>query len=127
MNINFIARVLLSLLFLISGSKSITTGDIQGSVNYVKSVNWPFAKISVILSIVLKIFIAYSLIVNKYLQYSIPMAIIFLLIVMYLFNNPFSKSNKLWMFLSLCGVIGGLLLLYPKDKFNILNIFDMQY
>jgi len=125
MNINFIARVLLSLLFLISCSKSITTGDIQGSINYVKSVNWPFAKISVILSIVLKIFIAYSLIVNKYLQYSIPMAIIFLLIVMYLFNNPFSKPNKLWMFLSLCGFIGGLLLLYPKDKFNTLNVFNV--
>ena len=115
MNINLISRGLLSLMFLVSGYKSIT-GDIEGSVNYVKSVNWPFPKLSVILAIILKLFVPYSLLTNNYLEYSIPLAILFLVIVMYLFNNPLSNPDKLWMFLSLCGVIGGLLLLYPNDE-----------
>ena len=114
-NINFLSRFLLSLLFLVSGLKS-ATGTIEGSVNYVKSVNWPYARLSVILSIILKLFVAYSILTNNYLEYSIPMAIIFLIIVMYLFNNPIKKPDKIWMFLSLCGLIGGLLLLYPIKK-----------
>lgn len=35
---------------------------------------------------------------------------------MYLFNNPLTNPDKLWMFLSLCGLVGGLLLLYPNDE-----------
>ena len=115
MNINFISRFLLSLLFLVSGFKSVT-GDLEGSVNYVKSVNWPFARLSVILSIILKLFVGYSILTNNYIKYSIPMAIIFLIIVMYLFNNPITEPKKLWMFLSLCGLIGGLLLLYSNSQ-----------
>ena len=115
MNINFISRFLLSSLFLVSGYKSLT-GGIEGSVNYVKSVNWPFARLSVILATILKMFVSYSLLTNNYLQYSIPLAILFLIIVMYLFNNPLTNPDKLWMFLSLCGLIGGLLLLYPNHK-----------
>ena len=115
MNINLISRGLLSLLFLVSGYKSIT-GDIEGSVNYVKSVNWPFARLSVILATILKFFVPYSLLTNNYLEYSIPMAVMFLIIIMYLFNNPLTNPDKLWMFLSLCGLVGGLLLLYPNDE-----------
>ena len=70
MDINLVSRFLLSLLFLVSGYKS-ATGDIEGSVNYVKSVNWPFARLSVILATILKMFVSYSLLTNNYLQYSI--------------------------------------------------------
>ena len=115
MDINLISRVLLSSLFLVSGYKSLS-GGIEGSVNYVKSVNWPLARLSVILATILKMFISYSLLTNNYLQYSIPLAIVFLIIVMYLFNNPLTNPDKLWMFLSLCGLIGGLLLLYPNKQ-----------
>ena len=115
MDINLISRFLLSLLFLVSGYKS-ATGDIEGSVNYVKSVNWPFARLSVILATILKMFVPYSLLTNNYLEYSIPMAVMFLIIVMYLFNNPLTNPDKLWMFLSLCGLVGGLLLLYPNNE-----------
>tara|TARA_B100001094_G_C18133657_1_gene773729 strand:- start:494 stop:838 length:345 start_codon:yes stop_codon:yes gene_type:complete len=113
MDIDLLSRILLSLMFGVSAYKTLSSG-FEGSINYVKSVNWPMPELSVYLSFGLKLFVVYSLIMNKYLEYSIPLIILFLLIVMYLFNNPIKNPEKIWMFLSLCGFIGGLLLLYPN-------------
>ena len=42
--------------------------------------------------------------------------------LLFVINNPFIDSSKLWMCLSLLGVIGGLLLLCPKVDLSIPKI-----
>ena len=54
--------------------------------------------------------ISYSLITNKHKKIAIPMLLVFLVSVIVVFNNPLLDESKLWMFLALLGVMGGLLL-----------------
>lgn len=109
-----IARLLLATMFIVSAFKGLT-GGFQGSVGYISSYGLPFPTILAAAGLFSKIFGSYSLITGQYEKYGIPLLILFTLIVLVIFNNPFVDSSKMWMALALLGVVGGLLLVY-KDR-----------
>ena len=111
--LNLLGRILLSLMFALSVLKNLT-GGFKGSVELVKSVKVPLPELCVIIGMIIKGFGAYSLITNKHKNIALPLLIGFLLIVTVIFNNPIKKPEKKWMFMSLLGVMGGLLIVYDS-------------
>lgn len=107
----FIARILLSLLFLVSIIKNIT-GGYKNSIKYAKLNKIPYAELNVIMGLIIKTLGVISLISGLLMEYIIPLLIIYLIIVIIIFNNPLKQKDILWKFLSLLGVVGGLLLVY---------------
>ena len=115
MNINFLARILLSSMFALSVFKNLT-GNFGGSVKYVISKNLPFPELLVLSGMIIKALGAYSILTKKYTNIAIPLLILFMITVIIVFNNPIKNPDKLWKFMSLIGVVGGLLLIYESDK-----------
>ena len=111
----FVGKILLSLMFIISVYKNIN-GGFNGSVSYVKSINFPLPMISVILGLIIKCFGVYSLLTGHYVNIALPLLIGFTILVTILFNNPIKNKDKYWMFFSLLGVIGGLAIVYDIEK-----------
>ena len=113
--IYYLAKILLSLMFIVSVYKNIT-GGFKSSVSYVKSINFPLPTISVILGLLIKIFGVYSLLTGNYVNIALPLLIGFTILVTILFNNPLKHKDKIWMFFSLLGVIGGLGVVYDMER-----------
>ena len=113
MIIEKIGRVLLSLMFALSVLKNIT-GGFNGSVEYVKKLNFPLPVLSTLLALVIKGLGAFTLITGYKEKIILPFLIGFLLLITILANNPIQYPDKKWMFFSLLGVIGGLLIVYSK-------------
>lgn len=116
--VTLIGRILLSSMFIMSVINNLT-GGFKGSVAYVKSINFPLPEVSVIGGMIIKSLGAYSLITGHLSQYILPLLIGFVILVTILFNNPLKKPDKLWKFMSLLGVIGGLLIVYQIDTNNL--------
>ena len=110
----FIARILLASMFALSVFKNLT-GGFKGSVNYVKSINFPLPEASVVGGMIIKSLGSYSLITGHLSEYALPLLIGFVILVTILFNNPFKDPKNLWSFMSLLGVIGGLLIIHQID------------
>ena len=108
-DLKLVARLLLASMFVVSVSKSLM-GGFPGSVEFVKSKNLPFPMVLALAGLLIKAFGSYSLITNKHKKIAIPMLLVFLVSVIVVFNNPLLDESKLWMFLALLGVMGGLLL-----------------
>ncbi len=113
--IYYLSKILLSLMFIVSVYKNIT-GGFKGSVAYVKSINFPLPTLSVILGLIIKIFGVYSLLTGNYVNIALPLLIGFTILVTILFNNPLKHKDKFWMFFSLLGVIGGLGVVYDAER-----------
>lgn len=109
-----IGRVLLSLMFALSVLKNIT-GGFNGSVEYVKKLNFPLPVLSTFVALIIKALGAYSLITGYKEKIIIPFLIGFLVLITILANNPIQYPDKKWMFFSLWAVIGGLLIVYSNS------------
>ena len=109
-----LSRILLSLMYSVSVYKNLT-GNFKNSIEYVKSINFPLPKLSVIIGLLIKSFGVYSILTGHYTNIALPLLISFTILVTIMFNNPLKNPNKIWMFLALIGVIGGLLMVYNKD------------
>ena len=110
----YIGKILLSAMFALSVFKNLT-GGFKGSVEYVKILKFPFPVLSTLLATLIKAFGVYSLLTGKMEYIALPLLIGFLILITILANNPISYPDKKWMFMSLLGVIGGLLIIYSKQ------------
>ena len=109
----FIGKILLSLMFALSVFNNIN-GGFKGSVEYVKILKFPFPFLSTLIATLIKAFGVYSLLTGKFQKIALPLLIGFLILITILANNPIKYPEKKWMFMSLLGVIGGLLMVYSK-------------
>lgn len=106
--LKFISKILLSLMFIISVIKNLT-GGFSGSVKYIASKNLPLPTLLAIGGLIVKSLGVFSLLTGKLKKYFLPLLIVFMITVMIVFNNPIEDSKNLWKFLSLVGVVGGIL------------------
>ena len=111
--INYLGKILLSSMFALSVLKNIT-GGFNGSVELVKKLKFPFPVLSTIIAAFIKAFGAYSLLTGQYIKIALPLLIGFMILITILANNPITYPEKKWMFMSLLGVIGGLLIVYVE-------------
>ena len=111
--INYIGRLLLSSMFVLSVYKNLT-GGFNSSVELVKKLKFPLPVASTICAMIIKAFGAYSLMTGQYKNIALPLLIGFMILITILANNPISFPEKKWMFMSLLGVIGGLLIVYVE-------------
>ena len=117
MNTGLLARVLLAAMFVVSAFKGLT-GGLSGASGYIASKGLPFPTLLAVLGLVAKLFGSYSLVTGQYEEYGLPILMLFVVIVLVVFNNPFQDPSKMWMSLALLGVLGGLLLVYNKSNSN---------
>lgn len=125
MSLNFLARILLSLMFGVSVYKNLT-GGFSDSVKYVASKNLPNPNVLVALGMMIKGLGVYSILTGKYNNIALPLLIIFMITVLVLFNNPMKNPDKLWKAMSLIGVIGGLILVYKGSPKDCINPFSLS-
>ena len=110
----YVGKLLLSAMFAVSVFKN-ATGGFKGSVEYVKKLKFPLPFWSTLVATLIKAFGAYSLITGHMEEIALPLLIGFLVLITILANNPFTYPDKKWMFMSLLGVIGGLLIVYSEQ------------
>lgn len=108
--IQLLARVLLAAMFAVSAIGNVL-GGFPSSVQYVASKQLPAPTMLAALGLLIKIVGSVSLISGKYMHLTVPLLLVFLVTVTVIFNNPLSDPSKKWMFFSLLGNMGGLLLL----------------
>ena len=109
-----IGRVCLSIMFLLSVGNNLT-GGFQKSVNLVKKLNFPLPVLSVIGGLIIKFLGSMSLIFGYKETIILPFLIGFLILITILANNPIQYPEKKYMFFTLIGVIGGLLIVYNNS------------
>ena len=109
-----LGKTLLSLMFFFSVFTNLS-GGFKDSVNRVESVYFPFPTAAVIIGMIIKLLGSISLVTGFMKELLLPILIIFLILVTIIFNNPLKYKNKLWMFLSLLGNIGGLIICYSIE------------
>lgn len=107
--VHLLGRVLLASMFFVSALMSGLDG-LKGSTALIASKNLPFPFVLALLGFVAKLLGSVSLITNTYTQYGVPLLILFLIIVIVLFNNPVQDPSKKYMFSALVSVLGGLIL-----------------
>ncbi len=108
-------RLLLAAMFVVSAFKGLT-GGIGGATGYIKSKGLPMPAVLAVAGLVAKIFGSYSLITGQYEEYGLPILMLFVIVILVVFNNPFTDSSNMWMALALLGVLGGILSVYNKRK-----------
>ena len=104
-------RLLLAAMFVVSAFKGLT-GGIGGATGYIKSKGLPMPAVLAVAGLVAKIFGSYSLITGQYEEYGLPILMLFVIVILVVFNNPFTDSSNMWMALALLGVLGGILSVY---------------
>lgn len=112
---DLIVRLLLAAMFVVSAFKGLT-GGIGGATNYIKSKGLPMPAVLAVAGLVAKIFGSYSLITGQYEEYGLPVLMLFVIIILVVFNNPFEDPSNMWMALALLGVLGGILSIYNNRK-----------
>tara|TARA_B100000902_G_C27172428_1_gene844530 strand:- start:448 stop:795 length:348 start_codon:yes stop_codon:yes gene_type:complete len=112
---DLMVRLLLAAMFVVSAFKGLT-GGIGGATGYIKSKGLPMPAVLAVAGLVAKIFGSYSLITGQYEEYGLPILMLFVIVILVVFNNPFTDSSNMWMALALLGVLGGILSVYNKRK-----------
>lgn len=114
---DLIARLLLAAIFIVSAFKGLTGGLLlPGATEYIKSKGLPMPAVLAVAGLVAKIFGSYSLITGQYEEYGLPILMLFVIVILVVFNNPFTDSSNMWMALALLGVLGGILSVYNNRK-----------
>ena len=111
--IHYIGKLLLSVMFSLSVFKNLT-GGFAGSVELVKKLKFPLPFLSTLVATLIKAFGAYALITGHMEHIALPLLIGFMTLITILANNPITYPDKKWMFFSLIGVIGGLMVVYSE-------------
>lgn len=115
--IKLVGRLLVASMFLISAIQSLLDG-FKSATSLIASKNLPFPFVLAVLGFVAKLLGSVLLITPRFKLQGASLLIVFLLTVMFLFNNPIKDPSKLWMFMALVSVIGGLLLSMDIDHYR---------
>ena len=114
---DLIVRLLLAAMFVVSAFKGLS-GGLGGATGYIKSKGLPFPAVLAAAGLIAKILGSYSLITGQYEEFGLPILMLFVVIIIFVFNNPFTDPSKMWMALALLGVLGGILSVYNNKKDN---------
>ena len=104
----FFGRVLLSLIFVLSGVGKLV--DHAGTVGYISSVHAPMPELAYWIAVIIEVGFGFALLVGFKARFSAFGLAVFTLAAAFLFHNNFSDQIQMIMFLKNITIIGGLLL-----------------
>ena len=119
--ITFIGRVLLSLIFVLSGAGKLA--DHAGTVGYIASVHAPMPQLAYWIAVIVEVGFGLALLVGFKAKFAAFGLAVFTLAAAFLFHNNFADQIQMIMFLKNITIIGGLLLIvaYGAGGFSVDN------
>ncbi len=118
-NTTFVARVLLSLIFIMSGLGKIAAP--AATIGYISSVGAPMPTVAYGIAVFVEVGLGLALLVGYQAKLAATGIAIFTLAAAFLFHNNFSDQIQMIMFMKNITIIGGLLLVvaYGAGGFSI--------
>lgn len=119
--LTFAGRVLLSLIFIISGLGKGAAPD--ATIGYISSVGAPFPEVAYAIALVVELGLGLALLLGFKAKFAAAGIAIFTLAAALLFHTDFSNQIQLVMFMKNFTIIGGLLLIvaYGAGGFSLDN------
>lgn len=119
--LTFAGRVLLSLIFIISGLGKVAAPD--ATIGYISSVGAPFPEIAYAIALLVELGLGLALLLGFKAKIAAAGIAIFTLAAALLFHTDFSNQIQLVMFMKNFTIIGGLLLIvaYGAGGFSLDN------
>jgi putative oxidoreductase len=119
--LTFAGRVLLSLIFIISGLGKVAAPD--ATIGYISSVGAPFPEVAYAVALVVELGLGLALLLGFKAKFAAAGIAIFTLAAALLFHTDFSNQIQLVMFMKNFTIIGGLLLIvaYGAGGFSLDN------
>ncbi|ACT52015.1 MULTISPECIES: DoxX family protein [Methylovorus] len=119
--LTFAGRVLLSLIFIISGLGKVAAPD--ATIGYISSVGAPFPEVAYAIALVVELGLGLALLLGFKAKFAAAGIAIFTLAAALLFHTDFSNQIQLVMFMKNFTIIGGLLLIvaYGAGGFSLDN------
>jgi putative oxidoreductase len=119
--LTFTGRVLLSLIFIISGLGKVAAPD--ATIGYISSVGAPFPEVAYAIALVVELGLGLALLLGFKAKFAAAGIAIFTLAAALLFHTDFSNQIQLVMFMKNFTIIGGLLLIvaYGAGGFSLDN------
>jgi putative oxidoreductase len=105
---SFAGRVLLSLIFIMSGVGKLV--DHAGTVGYISSVNAPMPEVAYWIAVIVEVGFGLALLVGYNAKLAAFGLAVFTLAAAFLFHNNFADQIQMIMFLKNITIMGGLLL-----------------
>lgn len=114
-----IARVLISLIFIISGFGKIT--DFNGALGYMQAFNVPFITFALVIAIAIELLGGISLILGLKIKWGAGALIIYTAIITLIFHTNLADQTQMIQFLKNLAIIGGLILIvnYGPGRFSL--------
>lgn len=104
-----VGRILLALLFLMSGANKALGGNFDGVVGMVESVGLPFASAIVVLVIIIEVGGGIALLLGWYTRMAATALLVFAVLTAILFHAEFGDQAQFTQFLKNLAISGGLL------------------
>ncbi|HWU33592.1 MAG TPA: DoxX family protein [Methylovorus sp.] len=119
--LTFAGRVLLSLIFIISGLGKVAAPD--ATIGYISSVGVPFPEVAYAIALIVELGLGLALLLGFKAKLAAAGIAIFTLAAACLFHTDFSNQIQLVMFMKNFTIIGGLLLIvaYGAGGFSLDN------
>lgn len=105
---SFIGRILLSLIFIISGLNKL--GDHAGTVGYISSVGAPMPEIAYWIAVIVEVGFGLALLAGFKAKIAAAGLAVFTVAAAVLFHSNFADQMQMIMFLKNITIVGGLLL-----------------
>ncbi|MES2546620.1 MAG: DoxX family protein [Pseudomonadota bacterium] len=119
--IALVGRILLSLIFILSGFAKIN--DHAGTLSYINSVGAPMPELAYWIAVIVEVVFGIALLLGYKARIAAGGLAVFTLAAAILFHNNFADQIQMIMFLKNITIIGGLLLIvaYGAGGFSIDN------
>lgn len=108
-SISFVGRVLLSLIFIISGFGKVA--DPSGTIGYISSVGAPFPEVGYAIAVLVEVVLGLALLVGFKARFAAAIIALFTMATAVMFHTDFSNQIQMIMFLKNFTIVGGLLLI----------------
>jgi putative oxidoreductase len=107
--LTFAGRVLLSLIFIISGLGKVAAPD--ATIGYISSVGAPLPEVAYAIAVLVELGLGLALLLGFKAKFAAAGIAIFTLAAAFMFHTDFSNQIQLVMFMKNFTIIGGLLLI----------------
>ncbi len=117
--ITLVSRILLSLIFIVSGIGKITTP--YAAIGMLNSVGAPFPTVAYVIAIIIEVGFGLALLIGYKTKLAAAIIAVFTLVTAFMFHTNFVEQVQVIMFLKNITIVGGLLqvVAYGAGGFSI--------
>jgi len=127
--VSFLGRVLLSLIFIISGITKIM--DPAGTISYIESAHLPLPQVAYVVALVIELGLGIALLVGFKAQLAAAGIAVFTFVTALMFHSNMADPMQVIMFLKNITIIGGLLVIiafgpggYSLDRVKRVTVME---